>query len=204
MLLAASALAQPVIAATVLVARTVAANLSPGEGRSRLALSGTLALLLAAPGLWPLVRSLSPREAEAILLSVHPRELLPFALGLVLAAFAPLLFLRLAEPRSRAGRLVTAALATVATVLLVARVHGWIASGQLPPPARAALLRVAAETDSLQVVCAPEGARDWVPALAGRAAGEPGPWIPPVYEDEWALRGRRPCDVRLDTFLPGQ
>jgi hypothetical protein len=204
MLLAASALAQPVIAATVLVARTVAANLSPGEGRSRLALSGTLALLLAAPGLWPLVRSLSPREAEAILLSVHPRELLPFALGLVLAAFAPLLFLRLAEPRSRGERLATAALATVATVLLVARVHGWIASGQLPPPVRAALLRVAAETDSLQVVCAPEGARDWVPALAGRAAGEPGPWIPSVYADEWALRGRRPCDVRLDTFLPSQ
>jgi len=97
---------------------------------------------------------------------------------------------------------VTAALATVATVLLVARVHGWIASGQLPQPVEAALLRVAAETDPLQVVCAPEGARDWVPALAGRAAGEPGPWIPSVYADEWALRGRRPCDVRLNTFLP--
>ena len=202
LLLAASALAQPVLAATVALACTVAANLSPREGRSRLAFSWIVALLLAAPGLWPLVRSLSLREAEATLLSVHPRELLPFALGLVLVTLAPLLFLRLADPRSREARLVTAALATVATVLLVARVHGWIASGQLPQPVEAALLRVAAETDPLQVVCAPEGARDWVPALAGRAAGEPGPWIPSVYADEWALRGRRPCDVRLNTFLP--
>jgi len=203
MLLAASALAQPVLSAIVLFVCTIAENLSPREGRSRLALSGTVALLLAAPGLWPLVRSLSLREAEGILLSVRPHELLPFALGLVLAAFAPLLFLRLAEPRSRAGRLVTAALALVATALLVARVHGWIASGQLPPPVRVALLRVAAETDPLQVVCAPEGARDWVPALAGRAAGEPGPWIPPVYGDEWVLRPRRRCGARLDTFLSG-
>ena len=97
----------------------------------------------------------------------------------------------------------TAALALVATALLVARVHGWIASGQLPPPVRVALLRVAAETDPLQVVCAPEGSRDWVPALAGRAAGEPGPWVPPVYGEEWALRPRRRCGARLDSFLPG-
>ena len=208
MLLAASALAQPVLAAIVLAAtlpvgRTVAANLASREGRSRLALSGTLALFLAAPGLWPLVRSLSLREAGAVLLSVQPRELPSAAVGLVFAAFAPLLFLRPPGPRSRAGRLVTVALATVGTVLLIARVHGWIASGQLPPPVRAALLGVAAETDPLQVVCAPEGARDWVPALAGRAAGEPGPWIPPAYADEWLRRSRRPCDVRLDTFLPG-
>jgi hypothetical protein len=200
-LLAASALAQPVLSAIVLVVCTIAENLSPREGLSRVALSGTLALLLAAPGLWPLVRSLSLREAQAIPLSVRPPELLPFALGLLLAALAPLLFLSLAGgPRARAT---TAALATVATLLLVARVHGWIASGQLPPPVRAALLRVAAETDPLQVVCAPEGARDWVPALAGRAAGEPGPWIPPVYADEWVLRPHRTCGARLDTFLPG-
>ena len=203
MLLAASALAQPLLAAIVLLACTIAANLSPREGRSRLALSVLLALLLAAPGLWPLVRSLSLREAEGILLSVRPRELPAAALGLVLAAFAPLLFLRLANPRSRGERLVTAALAIVGTLLLVARVHGWIASGQLPPPVRAALLRVAAETDPLQVVCAPEGARDWIPALAGRASGEPGPWIPPVYGDEWVVRPRRTCGARLDTFLPG-
>jgi hypothetical protein len=98
---------------------------------------------------------------------------------------------------------VTVALALVGMALLVARVHGWIASGQLPPPVRVALLRVAAETDPLQVVCAPDGSRDWVPALAGRAAGEPGPWVPPVYGEEWALRPRRRCSARLDSFLPG-
>jgi hypothetical protein len=200
LLLAASALAQPVIAATVLVACTVAAHLGPREGRSRPALSAILALALAAPGLYPLVRSLSLREAEGILLSVGPRELLPFALGLVLAAFAPLLFLRLSAP-SRGGRTATAALAIVGTALLLARVHGWIASGQLPVPVRAALVRVAAETAPLQSVCAPEGARDWVPALGERAAGEPGPWVPPVYSEEWARRTRRPCDARLETFL---
>jgi hypothetical protein len=203
MLLAASALAQPVIAATVLVACTVAANLSPRESRSRLLLSAILAFLFAAPGLNPLVRSLSLREAQAILLSVRPDELLPAALGLVLAAFAPLLFLRLAARPPRGGRLVTAVLATVATVLLVARVHGWIASGHLPATVRAALLRVATETRPLQSVCAPDGVRDFVPALAGRGAGEPGPWIPPVYADEWRLRSRRPCDLRLESFLPG-
>ncbi len=201
MLLAASALAQPVLAATVLLACTVAANLSPREGRSRLVFSWALALVVAAPGLWPLVRSLSPREAEGILLSVSPGELLPFALGLVLIAFAPLLFLRLAEPRSRRGRRATLALAAVGTVLLLLRVHGWIASGQLPAPVRAALFRLPVETDPLEVVCAPEGARDWVPALAGRKAGEPGPWIPRVYADEWAGRPRRPCVARLETFL---
>jgi hypothetical protein len=76
-----------------------------------------------------------------------------------------------------------------------------VTSGHLPTPVRAALLRVATETGPLAVVCAPEGVRDWVPALAGRAAGEPGPWIPPVYADEWALRSRRPCNARLETFL---
>jgi len=208
LLLAASALAQPVLAATVLAAtvlvgRTVGANLGSREGRSRLALSGTLALFLAAPGLFPLVRALSPREAVSVALSVRPDQLPAAALGLLLLVFAPLVFLRLADPRSRGGHLVTAAASAVGTLLLVLRVHGWIASGQLPGPARAALLRVAAETDPLQPVCAPEGTRDWVPALAGRAAGEPGPWIPPVYAEEWARRPRRPCSTRLDTFLAG-
>jgi hypothetical protein len=201
MLLAASALAHPVLAATVLLVYTIAANLSPREGRSRLAFSWALAFVLGAPGLCPLVRSLSLREAEGILLSVRPGELLSFALGLVLAALAPLLFLRLAEPRSREGRLATAALAVVGTALLVVRVHGWIASAQLPEPLRAALERVAAETDPLEAVCAPEEARDWVPALAGRAPGEPGPWVPPAYADEWARRPRRGCGTRLEAFV---
>jgi hypothetical protein len=201
MLLAASALAQPVLAAPPLGAGAGAGKQGPREGRSRRALSGILALLLAAPGLRPLAQSLSLREAEGILLSVSPRELLPFALGFVLVAFAPLVFLRLAEPRSRSGRLATVALAAIGAALLVAQVHGWIASAQLPPPVRAALLHLPLETGPLESVCAPEGARDWVPALAGREAGEPGPWIPPVYADEWALRPRRTCRARLEAFL---
>ncbi len=200
MLLGASALAQPVLAAIVLVACTIAAKRGPLAGRSRIVLCWSLALLLAAPGLSPLVQSLSLGEAKSILLSIRPVELPAAALGLVLAALAPLLFLRL-PARSPWGRAATTAVATVATVLLVARVHGWIASGQLSPPVRAALARVAGGTSPMQSVCASEGTLDWIPALAGRAAGEPGPWIPPVYAEEWALRPRRACGAKLDTFV---
>jgi hypothetical protein len=200
MLLAASALAQPCIAAIVLVGCTIAAKVVSRERGSRSILSALVALLLAAPGLWPLAQSLSPREAEAVLLSVRPDALLPSGVGLVLAAFAPLLFVRLAA-RARGASAATAAVATVAAALLVARVHGWIGSGQLPVTIRSALARVATETGPLRSVCAPEGARDWVPALAGRAAGEPGPWVPLVYADEWARRPRKPCDARLETYV---
>jgi hypothetical protein len=182
MLLAASCLA-----AVVPAACTIAACLVPRASRSRAAFSGILAVALGAPGLHPLARALSPREAVSILLSVSPWDLLPSALGLGLCAFAPRLFLRL-RTGSRGGRVAAAALAAFATVLLVARVHGWMASGQLSPNVRTALERVAAETGPLESVCAPQDARDWVPALAGRAAGGPGPWIPPVYADEWASR----------------
>jgi hypothetical protein len=209
MLLAASALAQPVLPAIVLAAivlaatvpaeRTIAAKRGPLAVRS--VLSGLVALLLASPGLYPLFRVLSLREAGQILLSVHLSDLLPAALGLVLAAFAPLLFVR-TPPGSPAARSATAAVAALATVLLGARVHGWIAAGQLPGAVQAALARIAVETGPIQSVCAPDGPRDWIPALAGRAAGEPGPWVPPVYEDEWTRRPRRPCDVRLETFVP--
>ena len=88
----------------------------------------------------------------------------------------------------------------LAGLLLVARVHGWFASGQLSERTRTALARVAAVTSPLESVCAGEGERDFVPALAGRRAGEPGPWIPRVYADEWARRERRPCDARLSDF----
>jgi hypothetical protein len=201
MLLAASALSQPCIAGIVLVLCTIPAKRGPLAGRSRVVLCGLVALLLAVPGLYPLVQALSLREAGQILLSIRVGDLLPAGLALVLAAFAPLLFLRLSAGSSW-SRVGTAALAAVAAALLVARVHGWIASGQLPLPVRAALARVATETGPLQSVCAPEGARDWVPALAGRAAGEPGPWVPLVYADEWACRRRRPCGARLETFVP--
>jgi hypothetical protein len=92
------------------------------------------------------------------------------------------------------------ALAAVAAALLVARVHGWVASGQLPAPVQAALTRVSSEAGPLDAVCAPEGVRDWVPALAGHEAGEPGPWVPPVYADEWARRPRHTCAARLEAF----
>jgi hypothetical protein len=204
MLLAGSALAHPLLAAVTaaLVAGAVLARPSSGGRRpGRLVLSMIVALALAAPGLWPLARALSPAEAAAIALSVEPTELPAAVLGLVLVAFAPFLFLRLAEPGSRRRRLATAALAVVGTTLLVARVHGWIASAQLPDPVRAALLRVAAETDPLETVCAPEGTRDWIPALAEREAGEPGPWVPAVYAEAWARRSRHRCGTRLEAFV---
>jgi hypothetical protein len=200
MLLAGSALAQPVLAAIVLVACTIAANLGPRESRSRWLLAGGLALVLAAPGLYPLLQSLSFREARGILLSVRVSDLLPASLGLVLAGFAPLLFVRVATG-SRRGRAAPATIATLATMLLVVRVHGWIASGQLPLPVQAALARAAKETSPMQSVCATPGTLDWVPALAARAAGEPGPWIPPVYAEEWARRTRMRCKARVETFV---
>ena len=136
--------------------------------------------------------------------TVRPEELLALAIGLALAAAFPLALGRLAEPRSRAGRLATVGLAVIGAALLIARVHGWVASGQLPRGTRDALARAAAETNPLDVLCAAEGVRDWVPALAGREVGEPGPWIPPVYADEWAARTPRACGARLEELIPSQ
>jgi hypothetical protein len=94
-------------------------------------------------------------------------------------------------------------LAVVSAAVVLVRVDTWIARGQLPAHTQAAIAHAGAATGALEVVCAPEGARDWIPALAGRQAGEPGPWIPPVYREEWAQRPRRPCSVRLEAFLDG-
>jgi len=199
MLLAAAALAQPLLAAGMLLAAAVGRGRREGAGRFALALA--LALALAAPGLWPLAQALSLREVALVARAVRPGEILAFAVGLALAASFPLALLRLADPRWRAGRLAASVLAVVGAALLVVRVHGWIASGQLPALARAALAHAAAGTRPLDVLCAPEGVRDWVPALAGREAGEPGPWIPTVYADEWAARTPRPCAARLEDFV---
>ena len=199
MLLAASALVQPLLAAGMLLAAAVV--LRRRGSAERLVLALALAFALAGPGLWSLARSLSLREGVALARAVRPGELLSLAIGLAAAASFPLALVRLAEPRSRAGRLATAGLAAVGAALLVARVHGWVASGQLPPDTRAALARAATETKPLDALCASEGVRDWVPALAGREAGEPGPWIPPVYADEWAARTPRACGVRLEEFF---
>jgi hypothetical protein len=201
MLLAAGALAHPPLAAAAPLVAMVATSLGRRAGVSRHVTACGVALALAGPGLVPLVRALSRHEAAAVLLAIRPGALAPFALGLVVAALAPLAFLRLAAPRSAGGRLAAAAVAVVGAALLVARVHAWVASGQVLGPTRAALTLAAAATSPLEAVCAPEGARDWVPALAGRAAGEPGPWIPGVYADEWAARVRRPCSARLEAFV---
>jgi len=95
-------------------------------------------------------------------------------------------------------------LGVVSAVVFLVRVDAWIAGGQLPARMQAAIARASAATGPLDIVCGPEGARDWIPALAGRQAGEPGPWIPPVYREEWAQRPRRACAAHLEAFLDGQ
>jgi len=203
LLLAAGALAQPLLAAVavglvglVTLGRTGPLRPSP----RRLALSVLLALVLAAPGLGPLARAISAREALEVATGVSAwKELPPFALGLTLAALAPLGFLQAAPRRSGAAR-AAAGVALLAALLLVARVHGWFASGQLSESTRAALARAAAVTGPLDAICAGEAERDFVPALAGRRAGEPGVWIPAVYADEWARRESKPCRARLETL----
>jgi hypothetical protein len=194
MLLAAAALSQPLLCAVLLLA--VALGRRGGAGR--LALACVLALILAGPGLWPLAQALSAREGVALARAVRPGELAALAIGLALAASLPLALVPLAEPRSRAGRLARAGLAVLGAALLVARLHGWVGSGQLSPHQREALARASIETRPLEVLCAPEALRNWVPALAGRAAGPPGPWVPPVYAEEWAARIARPCGARLE------
>jgi hypothetical protein len=202
MLLAAASLAQPLLAATVVLLVVATAALRRRGAWTRPAAAAGLALALAAPGLRPLAQALSPREAASIAAGVRWPETLPLALGLALVALAPLACLRLTASATRRARLAVSAVALAGALLLLARVSGWVSAGQLPAPTREALARAAAATSPLEVVCAPDGVRDFVPALAGRAPGEPGPWIPPVYADEWARRVPRPCRVRLEAFLP--
>jgi hypothetical protein len=196
MLLAAAALAQPVLAAFVGLGAIAAAARREGLGRSVLALG--LAVVLAAPGLLPLARSLSPREAAGVVIALRPDALPAAALGLLLTGLAPLAFLRLGAASRQAGRTIGTAVAVIATALFVARVHGWMASGQLPEATRHALARAAGAGAPLEPLCAPEGVLDWVPALASRPPGDPGPWIPAVYAEEWAQRPRRACAARLE------
>ncbi len=203
MLLAAAALAHPLVAAAVGLASAGLVRRGRPRSVGRLAHALGLALLLAAPGLWPLARALSAGEALTVLRSVRPGELPAAALGLLLAAAAAPGLGRLAGPLSPARRLAACALALVGSALLVVRLHGWIAAGQLPAATREGLVRTGDVTGPLAVVCAPEGARDWVPALAGRAAGEPGPWIPPAYADEWSRRPFRPCSALPEHAPPG-
>jgi hypothetical protein len=204
-LLAAGALAQPVLAAAAVGLAAAVALARRGPARvlaRRLVLALLLALVLAAPGLWPLARALSAREALAIATATRTHELPGFALGLLLAVLAPLVFVRSAERRSTAARAAAAGVAVLAASLWIVRVHGWVGAGQLSASTRAALSRAAQVTRPLASICAGEGERDFVPALAGRRAGEPGVWIPTVYADEWSRRERQPCDTRLEELVP--
>jgi hypothetical protein len=115
----------------------------------------------------------------------------------LLMALAPRAFVSVLASRSRAARPAAAAIAAAAAVVLVVRVHAWFAAGVLPAETRSALARAAAATPPLATICAPSDARDFVPALAGRQAGEPGVWIPALYAEEWTRRERRTCDVQL-------
>ncbi len=198
MLLAAAALAQPLLAAGMLLAAAVGRGRRgapagsswpwPSRWRSRPPACGPWRGLSRCARSWPwLGRCGRPRSSR-----------LPS--GWLSRLSFPLALVRLADPRWRAGRLAASGLAVVGAALLVVRVHGWVASGQLPALTRDALARAAAGTRPLDALCAPEGARDWVPALAAREAGEPGPWIPTVYADEWAARTPRPCGARLEDF----
>ncbi len=197
MLLGAAALSQPLLCAALVLAVALGRRGSSG----RLALAVVLALVLASPGLWPLAQALSAREAVNLARAVRPADLVALAIGLALVSSFPLALVRLAEPRSRAGRLARAGLAAVGAVLLVVRIHGWVGSGQLSARWQEALARASVETRPLDVVCAEGGVRDWVPALAARAAGAPGPWIPPAYAEEWAGRRSRPCGARLEELI---
>jgi len=200
-LLGAGALAQPALAtgALALVAAVGFSRRGPvGPAARRLAGSALVALVLAAPGLLPLARAVSAREALAIATASRTQELLPFAFALLLATLAPLAFVQAAGRRTSAARAAVAGASVLAALLLVVRVHGWFASGQLSEGTRAALARAARVTTPLESICAGEGERDFVPALAGRRAGEPGVWIPRVYADEWARRESRPCRARLE------
>jgi len=206
LLLGAAALAQPVLTILATAALAVAAlGPSPVESRPRrvrrLGEAVSLALVLAGPGLVPLAQALSAREAAAIGSSLRLGELPAFAMGLLGATLGAFVAARLAPARSRRLGILAAAAAAVSALLLVVRVHWWVAEGQLDAPTRAALAR-ARSGSTVEPLCAPQGVLHWVPALGGRPAGEPGPWIPSVYADEWRLRPRRVCRDRLEAFLP--
>jgi hypothetical protein len=199
LLYAASALAQPLVAG--LAGLLGLAGCLRRERRAaqggRAALTLILAAALAAPGLLPLLRALAPREAAAIAVSGRASELAFAACGVLLMALAPRAVASVLGSRSRGARPAVAAIATAAAIVLVVRVHAWFAAGVLPAPTRAALARAGAATPPLATICAPSDARDFVPALAGRRAGEPGVWIPALYAEEWEKRERRSCDVQL-------
>jgi hypothetical protein len=199
MLLAAAALAQP------LLALTVAVVLAPFLGNTvkRLAVALGVAAVLGAPALVRLGRALSGSEAIAALGSPRGTEVVQFVTGLALLTLAALLAHRLARPRVRPGVLAAALFAMSATILIVS-VRVGPTRGQLAPGSLRALARLENEKQPLQAVCAPAELVDWVPALAGRPAGgsrsdRAQPWVPHVLQDESRRSSPPPCVKRLDT-----
>lgn len=205
LLLAAGALAQPVLAAAILLAcsASILLGASPAPCRaSRLLAIAGLALAFAGPGLMPLARALSFGEAQSAVRSVRAPELLWFAFGVLCASLAPLAFRGRGSRHvssSRHGAQVSMALA--AALLLGIRVHGWFRAGELRADVRAALARAAARVPPLSAICAGDDVRDFIPALIGRRAGEPGVWVPVAYSEEWARRNAWPCATALETGM---
>jgi hypothetical protein len=191
-LLAAGALAQPALALLALApALAVLARRRSRRGAllRRLALVVVSAIAFGLPGLWPLAQALSRGELASILRAVRPGEAAWTTAGLLTLALAPLV----AVPLARTGRRKAGAAGLLAAAVVVVRVHAWMAAGQLSAADEAALRRAAARTPLLEALCASEALRDWVPAVAARPVGEPGPWVPAVYRDEWVSRPRRTC-----------
>lgn len=224
MLAGAALFAQPLLAAAVwvgcgfmLLSRQRANALSTGTAGGvrraaigRFALATAFGLVLAGPGLRPAVAALSARELTAILTSPAGRDMARFVGGLVVVLLAAACARPLAAGtrRARAGFVV---LSATAGAVLALTVYAGIAVGQLPAERQRELLRLAVWTQPLDVVCAPAELLDWVPAITGRAVADPGPWIPPIYADEWARRMPRPCvrenqtlrNVRVIPYVPG-
>jgi hypothetical protein len=192
MLLAAAALAQPLLALVIAVGVALLLGMT-----GRLSLASGVALVLAAPALLRTVRALSVGEALAVLRSPRPGELADFATGLVLMALAALVAWLLMAHQTRPGVLAAVLLAASAAVLLIS-VHLSPAAGQIEPSDLRALAVLGEEARPTEAVCAPPGVVDWVPALAGRPAGGfgeemPRPWVPHLFREEAREGFRRPC-----------
>jgi hypothetical protein len=206
LLLGAAALAHPLLAVLTTLSLTVAVTRQSLPARSRrlrrLLAAALLGLLLSAPGLVPLARALSGRELLMGLgSSLRTADLAAVAWGLLAAVLGLFVAVRLCALRSRRARVQAALLGCVSGLLLLVRVHAWVGAGQLDPAAQAALAR-AARGSPVEPVCAPPRLLSWVPALAGRPAGQPGPWIPAVYADEWRHSPRPVCHDRLEGVAP--
>jgi hypothetical protein len=204
LLLGAGFLAQPVLAAVVVLTSLAFAVARARERRTvflRVAAIVGFGLATAAPGLLRLARTLSAHEVSAIVRSIRAAEVLWLALGL-LGAILPLLALRgplgaRLGARLGSGRVARPAIGAAAALLVLVRLCAWAGAGQLAPEVRAGLRSAATIVPPLTALCAPDGVRDFVPALAGRPAGEPGIWVPPLHADEWARRNRIPCGFTL-------